>query len=75
MSNFSQIGLSHWGTIIVSYYSNTGTRDLVALCCQPSILFWTHETIGSNYHHPILNCNMITLRTYLATMMYKHGKE
>lgn len=76
MSNFSQIGLSHWSTIIVSYYSNTGTRDLVALFWPaPSILFWTRETIRSNYHHSILNCNKVIKHTYLATLMYKHGKR
>lgn len=76
MSNFSQIGLSHWSTIIVSYYSNTGTRDLVALFWPaPSIFFWTRETIRSNYHHSILNCNKVVKHTYVATLMYKHGKR
>lgn len=42
MSNFSQIGLSHWSTIIVSYYSNTGTRDLVALFWPAPQLFPGH---------------------------------
>lgn len=75
-NNVLQIGLSHWSTIIVSYYSNTGTRDLVALFWPaPSILFWTRETIRSNYHHSILNCNKVIKHTYLATLMYKHGKR
>lgn len=43
MSNFSQIGLSHWSTIILSYYRNTGTRDFKVVLSSP-LFFWTSDT-------------------------------
>ena len=42
MSNFSQIGLSHWSTIILSYYINTGTRGFKVVLSGP-LFFWKSD--------------------------------